>query len=234
MSEQISDNDLPLDFSFVLASSVHDMKNSVGMLMQTVEELAAMPSSDSRDLTAKVSVLGYEAARINGELIQLLALYRMQNQRMLVQLDEYYIDDIIQDQLTRNDTLFCSRNIQVDVECADDVCWYVDAELLGSVLNNLLVNAARYCKCAIKVAAYIDQDKLHLLVADDGNGYPDFMLENQGVTPDSVSFDQGSTNLGLVFAREIARLHKRGALQGEIQLSNNGLLQGGQIAVILP
>lgn len=33
------DNDSELDFSLVLASSVHDMKNSLGMLLNSLEEV---------------------------------------------------------------------------------------------------------------------------------------------------------------------------------------------------
>lgn len=230
----MADNGLPVDFSFVLASSVHDMKNSVGMLLQTIEELAASTSPDNQEQTKQLSVLGYEAARINGELIQLLALYRVQNQRMLVQLEECYIDEVIHDQLARNDILFRSRNIQVDVECGEDISWYVDSELLGGVLNNVLVNAARYCENQIKVAAHIEDDALHVIIADDGRGYPDFMLASPVAVRDSVSFSEGSTNLGLLFAREIAKLHRRGDKQGYISLKNGGLLKGGQIEVVIP
>ncbi|MDO3386406.1 sensor histidine kinase [Gilvimarinus sp. SDUM040013] len=230
----MTDDALPVDFSFVLASSVHDMKNSVGMLLQTIEELSASTSPDNYDQAKQLSVLGYEAARINGELIQLLALYRVQNQRMLVQLEECYIDDVIHDQLARNDILFRSRNILVDVDCSEDICWYVDSELLGGVVNNVLVNAARYCESHIKIAAWIECDELHLAVADDGRGYPEFMLASPNAARDSVSFSDGSTNLGLLFAREIANLHRRGDRHGRIALKNAGLLKGGQIEVILP
>lgn len=230
----MTEQHLPVDFSFVLASSVHDMKNSVGMLMQTLEQISASLSPQDPQQRDQLAVLGYEAARINGELIQLLALYRMENKRMLVQIDEHYLDEIINEQLARNDILFRSRSIDVEVDCPEDVCWYLDAELLGSVVNNLLVNAARYCKSRIKIAAAIVNDELHLVIADDGRGYPDFMLKEPMATSNSVSFSQGNTNLGLLFAGEIARLHRRGEQVGRIELANQGLLPGGEIRVILP
>lgn len=230
----MTENDLPVDFSFILASSVHDMKNSVGMLMQTIEELAGMATPGDCEQARQLSVLGYEAARINGELIQLLALYRMQNQRMLVQLDECYIDEIIADQVTRNEILFRSRNIQVDVDCGEDVCWYLDSELIGGMLNNVLVNAARYCEQQIKIVAHVKANKLHIIVADDGQGFPDFMLNSSTLLRDSISFSDGSTNLGLLFACQIARLHRRGDQLGQVILTNGGVLKGGQIEVVLP
>ncbi|MBU2885117.1 HAMP domain-containing histidine kinase [Gilvimarinus agarilyticus] len=230
----MTDKGLPVDFSFVLASSVHDMKNSVGMLMQTIEELSASAATDNAEHNRQLSTLGYEAARINGDLVQLLALYRMENQRMLVQLEECYLDEIIGDQLARNDILFRSRNIAVEVDCGEDVCWYIDAELISGMLNNILVNAARYCLSRIKVTANIEDGVLHLIVADDGRGYPESMLTSPTVMRDSVSFTEGNTNLGLLFAQEIAKLHRRGDLHGYITLANGGVLSGGQIEVVLP
>src|SRR5690554_1376255 len=92
-----------LDFALVLAASVHDMKNSVGMLLQTLEELSATPPPASSPVAAKMGVLGYEAARINSELIQLLSLYRMQENSLLLQIDECYVDDVLSEQVARNE-----------------------------------------------------------------------------------------------------------------------------------
>jgi signal transduction histidine kinase len=86
-SEQNTSNmgheQMPIDFSFVLASSVHDMKNSLGMLLHTLS--AMMENSPPKDAEQArfFSTLEYEAARINGELVQLLSLYRMDENTML-------------------------------------------------------------------------------------------------------------------------------------------------------
>ena len=71
-----------LDFSFVLASSVHDMKNSLGMLLNTLSNVIATYPPSSPEQAKSYAVLEYEAARINSELIQLLSIYRLENDQI--------------------------------------------------------------------------------------------------------------------------------------------------------
>ncbi|MEN0037509.1 MAG: HAMP domain-containing sensor histidine kinase [Cellvibrio sp.] len=235
--KQKSDNteygNVPIDFSFVLASSVHDMKNSLGMLLNTLS--AMMENSPPRDADQArfFSTLEYEAARINGELVQLLSLYRMDEQTMMVVIDEHHTIDIIEEQVARNDSLLKSRHIEIQVDCDIDLIWYFDHELVGGVLNNLIVNCARYCRKQLLVSATEESGFLCISVADDGQGYPDNML--LGPLPQgSVSFGSGNTRLGLLFARKVLELHKSKKGQGYMTIANDGPLGGGILKLYLP
>jgi signal transduction histidine kinase len=234
-SEQKNGNEnygqTPIDFSFVLASSVHDMKNSLGMLLNTLS--AMMTSSPPKDAEQArfFSVLEYE--RINGELVQLLSLYRMDENTMSVVIDEHHAIDIIDEQIARNDTLLKSRNIDVQVDCDGDLIWYFDNELIGGVLNNLIVNCARYSRKQLLVSATEENGFLCISVADDGQGYPDNML--MGSLPQTpVSFSSGNTRLGLLFTRKVLELHKSKKGQGYMTIANNGPLGGGVLKLYLP
>ncbi len=228
------DADGELDFSFVLASSVHDMKNSLGMLLTSLEQVIEKTAPVDDEQARLFAVLEYEAARINGELIQLLALYRMENQAMLVQVDEHYVVDILEDQVARNDMLFQTRRLEVVLDCDEDLHWYLDGELVGGVINNILVNSARYCRQRLQLSAAVEGDFLCLSIADDGQGYPQSMLDAPRQENAGVSFNSGSTNLGLLFAHRVAELHRSGARAGRIELSNGGPLGGGLLRILLP
>ena len=230
----MNDQDTHVDFSFVLASSVHDMKNSVGMLLQTLEAINNGLPPENQLAAEQLGILGYEASRINVELVQLLALYRMQQERMPVQIDEHYLIDLLAEQTGRNELMLRSREIQLECYCDEELVWFFDVELLGGVVNNLLVNAARYCRRQVNVTATLVDDALCLEIADDGAGFPQKMLDAPFETHAGVSFTTGSTNLGLLFAQQVARLHRRGDLCGRIELANGGVLGGGQIRIILP
>jgi K+-sensing histidine kinase KdpD len=223
------------DFSMVLASSVHDMKNSLGMLLNSLEsEIQANPAKDSAQ-AERFAILQYEASRINGELIQLLSLYRMQNNHMPFRLDEHFVIDTLEDQLARNDMLFQTRNISVEIDCDPDLAWYFDDELVGSVIHNILVNGARYSKNSMLLCASIENNQLHFAIADDGEGYPPMMLEcPEKLLDKSVDFEEGSTHLGLYFAQCVAMLHQQGDQHGCIRLSNQSPLGGGLFELILP
>lgn len=223
-----------LDFSFVLASSVHDMKNSLGMLLSSLESMLEEAPPQNPAQQKVFSTLGYEASRINGELVQLLALYRMQQEVMQVRLEEQFVVDLIDDQVARNDVLLSTRGIELQVDCDPDLSWYLDSELIGGVLNNILVNGARYSRGHLRISAQVKRQMLCLSLADDGSGFPQPMLEAPLQENAGVSFSNGSTNLGLLFAHKVASLHCAGGQKGRIELNNGGPLGGGVFSLWLP
>ena len=65
-----------LDFSTVIASTVHDMKNSLALLTQTHSQwLTQLP--DELLHNREHGIIEYEFARLNGMLVQLLGLYKL-------------------------------------------------------------------------------------------------------------------------------------------------------------
>lgn len=223
-----------VDFALVLASSVHDMKNSLGMLLNSLEEtVRELPAVDAEQ-KRRFATLQYEASRINSELIQLLSLYRMDQQAMPLHVDEQYVVDVLDEQLARNAALFDSRGLSVTCDCDPDLVWYFDAELVGGVVHNLLVNCARYTKNRLQLSARVHGQALQISVADDGDGYPAAMIEQPVNMDKGVVFETGSTNLGLYFAQAVARLHRSGEAQGGIALRNGGALGGGEFTLTLP
>lgn len=226
--------DQQAEFSLILASSVHDMKNSLGMLINTLDDtMRDMPPKTPAQAT-RYATLQYEASRINGELIQLLALYRTNLQSMPIHVEQHYVRDVIEEQLARNDLLLTSRHLDVDCDCEDDLLWYFDAELIGGVIHNVLVNCARYTKSRLTIGADIEDNALVIRVSDDGGGYPPAMIEQPVSAAKGVSFETGSTNLGLYFAQKVAGLHRSGGREGFIALSNGGALNGGVFSLNLP
>jgi len=226
--------DQHLDFSLVLASSVHDMKNSLGMLLNSLE-VVIDDSIEKQDDTQKkhFSILQYEALRINSELIQLLTIYRLQNKNLPLNIDENYIYETFEDQLARNDMLFKTKGIEVEINCDMDVAWFYDNELMGNVIHNVLINAARYAKNKIILSASIVNNELLVTIEDDGNGFPAFMLEAEPLG-DDVKRSSNSTQLGLFFAAKIASFHQQNTRKGYIDLSNGGALNGGVFSIHLP
>lgn len=228
------DDDDSLDFSFVLASSVHDMKNSLGMLLHTLESMLVDNPPENEAQRKTFSVLGYEASRINSELVQLLALYRMQHEALRVRAGEHFVIDVIEDQIDRNDVLFQARNVKIEVDCDPDLEWYFDSELIGGVINNILVNCVRYSRERLLIQVRQSAQELCIAIADDGEGYPQSMLDAPLQKNAGVSFREGSTNLGLLFAHRVLERHKSGDRRGSIHLANGGALGGGVLSLYIP
>ncbi|MBX2807128.1 MAG: sensor histidine kinase [Cellvibrionaceae bacterium] len=234
MSDALADEDLALDFSLVLASSVHDMKNSLGMLLNSLEEVIDYSPPEDAMQKQRFSVLQYEASRINSELIQLLTIYRLQHQNLPFHLDENYVIETFEDQLARNDVLFKTQGITLTLDCDADMPWFYDGELIGNVIHNVLINAARYAQSRIHLSASVENKWLVIHIEDDGGGFPEFMLNAEPLSGDSVERGSNSTQLGLFFAAKIASFHRQGQNVGRIALSNGGTFGGGVFSIYLP
>lgn len=207
--------------SLLLASSVHDIKNSLSMLLNTLDSVIETTTITHDSQRQQFATLRGEAARINNALIYLLGLYRLQEHRLPLQVQEVYVEDFLQEQIAANDLLFSIRQLNVSCECDEQLAAYFDPSLIAGVIGNVLVNAARYAKSNIVVSAQRAQDKsLVIEVRDDGPGFPEKMLHSQHDHERGIDFHSGSTNLGLFFAAEVAHLHRRGEQHGSIALSN--------------
>lgn len=222
------------DFSLILASSVHDMKNSVGMLLASLEEFIEDSSQYSADQQRQLGVLQYESSRISGELIQLLSIYRMQGDRLPLNLGKHYVVDMIAEQVARNDMLFHTQNITVDIDCDNDCYWYYDESLVAGVIHNVLINCARYTKSKIAITLGKKSEYLEIKISDDGGGFPKSMIAEPEKFCQAVNFTTGSTDLGLFFAHKVASLHRKNSLSGYISLENGGPLGGGRFSLFLP
>jgi signal transduction histidine kinase len=223
-----------IDFNTVLASSVHDMKNSLGMLLSSVEHILEEVTPENEDQARQFRNLQYEASRINGELIQLLTLYRMDNNYLPVSIDEHYLIDILEDQVARNQMLIDSSGIELTIDCDEDLAWYFDGNLIGGVIHNVLVNCLRYTDSKLIISAKVENELLLIGVHDDGPGYPQEMLDQPARLVEQAELSRGETHLGLYFAEQIAALHKRGNVSGGIELANGQPLKGGSFVMRLP
>jgi len=230
MQEQ---DDNTIDFSTVIASAVHDMKNSLGMLLSTLDEFFGELPEDLKD-SPRQAILQYEAERVNIDLIQLLGLYRLEHEQLRVRVDEQYVRDFLEEQVARYSVLAKARNIELEIDCDADLLGYFDGDLISGIINNILANAARYTHDKILLLAELAEDGVVIEVHDDGHGYPEEMLDSPGKILKGISFKNGSTSLGLFFAAKVAQMHKQGEKVGAISLFNGGRLGGGVFRIYLP
>ncbi|WP_026972495.1 sensor histidine kinase [Aliagarivorans marinus] len=228
-------NNEKLDFSTVLATAVHDMKNSLSMLTQTTESLARESSALGLSNSDQLSRLHYEVNRVNGSLMQLLALYRYDKQQMTLSIEEVLLDDLLVDLASNHQGLVGSLGKTLEIDVDPDLTWYCDPILLEYLLNDIVANGLRYCRNQIKLSAQIVDNKLSISVSDDGDGYPDSIIELAN-SEDAVTaqFLQNRSGLGLYFAKIIALAHTNNGEQGKVSLANGGELGGSVFSLCLP
>lgn len=222
-----------MKFADILASLIHDMKNSLGMVINTLDELTQMPALDA-SRSIKMIALQQEAKRLNSNLIELLTLYKIENERISANIEEINVGEFIEEVVVDNQAIARTRDIDLTWSCDPDLDGYFDEGLVRGVLNNLIGNGLRYTHERLQVVADQRDDYLVLTVQDDGDGFPKAMLEAQDHPDQSMDTGTERTHLGIYFSRMVAKLHRNGDKQGYIHLSNDCLLGGGSFSLFLP
>jgi len=221
-------------FPEFLASIVHDMKNSLGMILTAAEETVGACSSRDCPSSKRLSQMQYETKRLNNNLVQLLTLYKMDQAQYTVNISDNAVRDFIDETILQNRQLLDYRGIDVVTECPDDLFWFFDSNLVSGVINNILNNAYRYARDQLRLIAEEKEGFLVLTVQDNGSGYPDSMLRSTKQAIRGTSFRTGSTGLGLYFASIVAGLHKNRGRSGYIEIRNGCDLGGGCFSIYLP
>jgi signal transduction histidine kinase len=223
-------------FSLMLASSIHDMKNSLGMVIHSLDEMIDTRDGEGNcrcqpDLAAR---LQYEAHRVNDNLIQLLTLYRIENKTYTPQIEACQVADFLAESMAISEPLLRFRNISVEVICDEALPGYFDRELITGIINNVLTNAMRYTHDRLQISARHQDNFLVITIDDNGQGYPPAMLEEGARQQQKVSFTSGRTGLGLYFAAMVAAMHSDGERRGYIEVSNQSDIGGGRFRLFLP
>ncbi|QPK65253.1 HAMP domain-containing histidine kinase [Methylomonas sp. LL1] len=218
-------------FPAILASTVHDIKNSLGTLLSLIQRLARKQLADQAE---DIRQLGFEANRINHSLMQLLVMYKIDCNKFSLLVEEYAAIDLINEVIAQQDRLSQLNNIEVKVECGEDLLCYCDCQHVGNALGTILNNAQRYADKAVLISAGEQDGYLKFCIEDDGHGYPEHLLNADFSNPSDLDWVSGNTGLGLYFVAAIAGFHKNKNKSGFIRIDNRSRLGGARFCLFLP
>ncbi|MCW8886303.1 MAG: HAMP domain-containing histidine kinase [Motiliproteus sp.] len=236
-----------LSFSTLLASSVHDMKNSIGMLLHLLEQQRSELSVNNENY----GQVHFELSRLNNYLIQMMTLYKLEEDQFQSHDQEHYLPEFVEDLVLMNRPILEARGVSIEQHVDEELCWEFDSSLVSGVLSSIFTNVIRYSDGQVRISAEtvkisaqqvaVDQDQecgehqyLCFTVEDDGEGFPEWMLGRIDKMQLGVDFVSGSTGFGLYFAQQVAKLHRQNSLLGYVELSNGGSLGGGCFKLYLP
>jgi signal transduction histidine kinase len=222
-----------LDFETLLASSIHEMKNSLGLLLSATDEVAGRLDDRDPALAGDVYRVQREAKRLEGALVQLLTLYRIGRGELSVNPGEHPVAELLEDLAAEFEPLFAQAGISLELDMPDALDWFLDEQLLASMIRNTLGNLLRHARGRVRISAREEAGWLAVRLEDDGPGYPEAVLAAAGQAPGSGSRRTG-TGLGLYFVARAAAAHTSRGRAGGIRLENGGSLGGGVLAILLP
>ena len=228
------DKPTSIDFSTIIASCVHDMKNSLSMVLGSLDDLMMrMETAESGD-QKQLAKLRYEAKRVNSNLVEMLMLYRLGQGGYPLNLTEQRLGDYLQEVALEHAVQLAAEKIDLQITCDDSLIWFFDRDLIFSVINNVINNTIRYTQERIVLQVEQQQDWLVVSIEDDGDGYPETMLGESYDQLGELTPGHSGTGLGLFFAAQVAKVHLNQDRAGYIRLSNDSTLGGGRFELHLP
>jgi signal transduction histidine kinase len=219
-----------MNFPDILASLIHDMKNSLGLVINTLDDLGDELENKENP---KLGTLQHESRRLNNNLIALLSLYKIDNGQLNTNIEEIDVEQFLSEISIDNQATANNMGITIRYECEEGLVGYFDEWLIRGVINSLIGNGLRYSSSTILLHAEFFDNYLVLSIDDDGNGFPQGMIDVQ-TAQNNKKPDQGETQLGHYFASLVAHMHSNGEQEGYIKLANNQRLGGGCFSIYLP
>ena len=222
------------DYAVLLASSIHEVKNSLNMLLNSIDQVITTCNEETCPAYKIFPQIQYESKRVNDDLVELLAIYRIRNDQYAANIDEYSLSDFLNENIGQHEAMILHRKIDYKIDCDDELYWFFDRDLITGVISNVINNLYKYTKDKLHISAVKEQAYLVIKIKDNGPGYPEDMLISNDDNQQSICFDKASTGLGLYFSRLVAELHKNKGRNGFITTTNDGIDGGGCFSIFLP
>lgn len=213
-----------IELAALAASQFHELKNQLGQLALTLDEVAI----SHPDSAAALREPRINCRAIVERLVQILTLYKRDEGHLLLNVEAHDPAEFLAELVAETRTL-CGPRLEI-VACHDKAppFWFFDRYLVQIALFNALHNALKFARARIEVRVEAHDGGLLLGVRDDSGGYPAHILADQGRHPGPSA---SGTGLGLYFAHAIAQAHENQGRHGELRLEN---AEGARFSLWLP
>ncbi|TBR38144.1 HAMP domain-containing histidine kinase [Marinomonas agarivorans] len=225
-----------LDIGTLLASLIHESKNTVGHLMfQTQTAKSNFPPSDT--MYEQLDNIESDLKRLNDCWVEYLYLYKLASNGYDIQCDTYAVDDFLDEQVFVLKPSAKEHKIGLTFICDANLIGIFDERLLISVISTGFYNALRFAHKQIIFKAEKVDHFLVISIEDDGCGFDN--TEDDGCGFDNTE-DEGSvlteynTSLGLHFAELTAKAHSNNKQHGYIEKASSETLGGASLKIYLP
>lgn len=216
----------------MMSSLSHDLRGPIGTLATMLELMhkQPMPPERSEKMLASLAV----SARRTYELLEdLLTWSRAISEELPFHPQSLPLRPLVQECLEFHRAQATEKNIHLQLDLPADRHFFADANLVRTILINLLGNAIKFTPVGgqIRLGCEASPGQLSLLVRDTGMGVPANLMEqlerNHAIVSRPGTGGEKGTGMGLKICQEFAARHG-----GRLEL--RPVLQGSCFALVLP
>ena len=116
------------------------------------------------------------------------------------------IDERIERWKSLSENILVDKNIELVDNIPVNLEIFMMQEKVDKLINNLLGNALRYAKTKVEIDFFVQNNKAHLLISDDGNGFDENDVDK--IFDRFYKGEGGKNGLGLAIVKAIVDTYK--------------------------
>lgn len=201
-----------------IANVSHEMKTPMAVMQNYGTLLQGTELSDEQRIEYGKAITE-QTRRLSSLVTNILKLNKLENQQIYPSVEKYDLGEQLCECMLEFESVWESKNIEIETDITDEVYVDADKELLSLVWNNLLSNALKFTEAegVVTLNLYADEDYAYVQVKDTGCGMSPETGQNI-----FKKFYQGDTShatkgngLGLALVKRVIDICK-----GEISVSS--------------
>lgn len=201
----------------------HEIRTPLTLIKSPLENVLASKTV-SDDIRDDLEIMDLNTNRLLDLVNQLLDFRKTETKGFQMNFVDCDVAELLNVTYKRFKPLANQRNLKLTIEMPEKLHASVDKEGLTKIISNLLTNAIKYSESYIRIRLDEEENRLRLVVANDGPVIPLEMREK--IFKPFVQYKVGMVNavsgtgIGLALARSLAELHE-GTLEMDDTTSEN-------------
>jgi len=206
------------------AGVAHEIRNPLGLIRNYCHLLKKSPSSDEELKNKAIDMMEKAVDRSSEIIDNLLRFSRMSNEKW----QEVNLKQAIHTVLSFEEHTLIKNQIEVTVNCDENISIYVVLESLEMVLVNLIINAVDAMENGgnIIINCYEIHDKILITFSDTGTGIPEEIRANIFNPFFTTKENRNGGGLGLyIVYNEISKLNGKINVESEVGVGTTFTIQ---------
>ena len=196
-----------------VANVSHELKTPVTAIQGFVETLLSSEFNHNQDTRNFLYIIKKQSGRLDIIIDDLLMLSRLEQTDVKVFVKDKNILNVINNAINLVQLLLNEKEVNLNVECNEELHWNVNSSLIEHALVNLLTNSIKYSDSYVNIDIKVKKYKNNLIISIIDNG---FGIEKDDIPRLFERFyrsssgritDKNGTGLGLSIVKHIIQVH---------------------------